>query len=110
MVTIEPPAIASTETLFAPSLGYTISLPSVGSGETLFAPTLVPGEVTLSPPAIASGETLFAHAVALGNRAGQRHAECLLAQEALIPKELQPFNLLFFGTRWRDSGHYTLVP
>ncbi len=56
------------------------------------------------------GEVMFERAVKLGNRAGQRHAERLLSQANLIPKEWRDFYLVFPGTKWRDSDGFLVVP
>ena len=59
------------------------------------------------------GDVMFERAVELGNRAGQQHAERLLAQQKSIPNELRKFHLVFPGTKWRDSGGhpgYLFVP
>ena len=56
---------------------------------------LQPGEDSVN------GEVMVERAKALGNCAGQLHAERLLAQQQDIPKEYRQFYLVFPGTSWR---------
>jgi hypothetical protein len=63
------PAIASTETLAAPTLAagaVTLTLPAIASSASLFAPTLAAGAVALGLPVIAAGAVLSAPTLAAG--------------------------------------------
>jgi len=61
LVTLTPPEIASLTTLYTPTLTLvtTLTLPAIASLTTLYTPTLTTGLVTLTPPAIASLTALY---------------------------------------------------
>ena len=78
--------------------------PLLGEPELELAEFLKPGESRIK------GDVMFERAVALGNRAGQQHAERLLSQQDSIPKEWRDFYLVFPGTKWQRSDGDLVVP
>lgn len=73
-------------------------------------PTLELAEFLRDGEEYVRGDVMFARAVELGNRAGQQHAERLLAQQGDIPEEWRQYYLPFTGTKWRDSDGDLFVP
>lgn len=57
-----------------------------------------------------SGHETMKRAKAMGNLAGQLHAERLLYQRSNIPVEWRGFSLVFPGTVWRHPDGSTAVP
>jgi len=57
-----------------------------------------------------SGEVMLERAKAMGDLAGQFHAERILRQQAEIPEDWRPFYLIFPGTGWQDSDGNRQVP
>ena len=67
--TLEPPLIASTTALYAPTVtpgAVAVSPPLIASTATVYAPTVTPGAVSLAPPLIASTVALYEPAVTPG--------------------------------------------
>ncbi len=65
---------------------------------------LEPGETSVR------GKIMAERAVKLGANLGQKHAETLLKNQHLIPKEWRRFYLIFPGTVWQDSNGNRHVP
>lgn len=78
--------------------------PLEGNPELELREFLEPGE------AYVTGDVMFGRAEKLGNRAGQQHAEHLLALQRKIPVEWRHFYLVFPGTKWRSLGGFLNVP
>ena len=76
----------------------------VGEPTITLAKFLQPGENSVG------GETMLERAKALGNCAGQLHAERLLVQQADVPEEYRQYYLIFPGTVWQDSDSNRRVP
>ncbi|MBI2098969.1 hypothetical protein HYT45_00975 [Candidatus Uhrbacteria bacterium] len=57
-----------------------------------------------------NGEVMLSRAKELGNLAGQRHAERMLACASQIPESWRSFYLVFPGTVWRGGSGGRGVP
>jgi hypothetical protein len=67
--TISPDAIASTSTVYSPTVtasAATIAPSAIASTAAVYSPTVTPGAVTISPAAIASTSTVYAPTIANG--------------------------------------------
>ena len=73
-------------------------------------PTLELAEFLRDGETSVRGTVMFDRAVELGNRAGQQHAERLLAQQQDIPEEWRQHYLVFPGTKWGRSDGRLVVP
>ena len=76
----------------------------IGNPKLQLATFLLEGESSID------GYTILERAKKMGDCVGQHHAERMLDQEDNIPKGWRVFELLFFGTIWRDKHGHPLVP
>ncbi len=86
--------------------GWTLlaDVPLVGN------PTLELAEFLRGDEQRVNGEVMLSRAKELGNCAGQRHAERMLALASQIPESRRAFYLVFPGTVWQDPYVRRSVP
>lgn len=72
--------------------------------------TLDLAEFLRSGESTVRGTVMAERAKKLGADLGQKHAEILLANQHLIPKEWRGYYLVFPGTVWRGSNGHRYVP